>query len=114
VYVNGELSASDSSGSLGGASGVDTAGDLIISSSGADFFPGAMDDVQIFNYAKDAVGIAYLYTDVRIGETICADPTNPILAAYDLDGDCEIGLGDLIELASHWLDAQLVPGLPRP
>ncbi|MBE0537528.1 MAG: immunoglobulin domain-containing protein [Phycisphaerae bacterium] len=69
---------------------------------------GVLDDIQIYNYALDAVTIAYLNTDLT-GRTVCANPRDPILAAYDLDGDCQIGLGDLADLAAHWLEGQLVP-----
>jgi len=71
---------------------------------------GLLDDIQIYNYALDPVTIAYSFTDVDpLGRKACVDPRDPILVAYDLNGDCEIGLGDLIDLANHWLEGQLVP-----
>ena len=71
-------------------------------------FNGTMDDVRIYNYALDPVTVAYSFTDIT-GGTACANPRNPKLVTYDLDGDCKIGLGDMVDWASHWLGGQLVP-----
>jgi hypothetical protein len=71
-------------------------------------FNGVLDDVRIYNYALDAVTVAYAYADIT-GRTACADPRDPVLVAYDLDGNCAIGLGDLADLLTHWLEGQLVP-----
>lgn len=71
---------------------------------------GALDDIQIYNYPLDALAIAYAFADVDgQGRSACVDPQDPILVAYDVDGNCEVGLGDLMELAANWLDGQLVP-----
>lgn len=71
---------------------------------------GVLDDIKVYNYALDPVTVAYSFTDVdALGRTACVDPADPVLVQYDLDGDCEVGLGDLTELAAYWLTGQLVP-----
>lgn len=73
-------------------------------------FSGCLDDIRIYNYAQDALTVAYGFTDFDgQNRSACLDPEDPILIAYDMDGDCEVGLSDLMELAAHWLDGQLVP-----
>lgn len=71
---------------------------------------GQLDDIKIYNYALDPVTIAYSFTDIDpLGRTACINPNDPVLVKYDLDGNCEVGLSDLVDLASHWLTGQLVP-----
>ncbi|MEN6306494.1 MAG: LamG-like jellyroll fold domain-containing protein [Anaerohalosphaeraceae bacterium] len=71
---------------------------------------GLLDDIKIYNYALDPVTIAYSFTDIDpLGRTACANPNDPVLVKYDLDGNCEVGLSDLADLANHWLTGQLVP-----
>lgn len=71
-------------------------------------FNGILDDIRIYNYAMNAVEAAYLYADAS-GESVCVSPNNPVLTAYDFDGNCRVDLGDMVEMASHWLYDQLVP-----
>lgn len=84
---------------------------------GADlgqFFKGSIDDLRIYNYALDPVEIAYLYRDVT-GETVCVNPGDPVLLAYDLNGDCAVDMGDLAAFASNWLACQRIPDcIERP
>ena len=73
-------------------------------------FNGLMDEVKIYNYALDPVTVAYSFTDIdALGRTACVDPRDPVLVKFDLDGDCEVGVGDLSTLAEYWLEGQLVP-----
>jgi hypothetical protein len=75
---------------------------------------GALDDIAIYNYALDPITVAYSYTDIT-GGTACVNPDDPVLQRYDLDGDCQVGLGDLVMLVEHWLTGQLVPDvIERP
>lgn len=71
---------------------------------------GVLDDIQVYNYPLDALTIAsvFAHTD-GLGRKACLDPQDPILVAYDVDDDCEVGLGDLIDVAVNWLGGQLVP-----
>lgn len=103
IYINGTLASSDGTGTMG----TDTLGAMHIASS--DNFPGAMDDVRIFNTAYDASAIALdLYYPVT-GRPACVNPSDPILALYDVSGDCIVNLADFALLASHWMDCRLVP-----
>ncbi|HDS85492.1 MAG TPA: hypothetical protein ENN97_09900 [Phycisphaerales bacterium] len=78
------------------------------------FFNGLIDDLRIYNYALGEVETAYLYYDMA-GEKVCVDPADPVLALYDFNGNCKIDLGDIAELASHWLTCQRVPDcIERP
>lgn len=115
IYRNGTFAATGSvplpstgSGAnlMIGACGLDPATPNVPTS----ILDGVLDDVQIYNYVLDPLTIAYAFTDVDgQGRSACLDPRDPILVAYDLDGNCEIGLGDLIDLAAYWLEGQLVP-----
>lgn len=71
-------------------------------------FNGAIDDIRIYNYAIGAVEAAYMYSDVS-GESVCIDSNNPVLQAYDFNDNCMVDMGDIVELATHWLYDQLVP-----
>ena len=71
-------------------------------------FNGVLDDIRIYNYAMSAVEAAYLYTDTS-GESVCMAANNATLQAYDFDKNCKVDIGDLVELARHWLYDQLVP-----
>jgi hypothetical protein len=62
-----------------------------------------MDEIQVFNYAMDAKGIADLYNEVG-DKAFCLDPYP---AAFDHLSDCRIDLGDFAELAREWLKSGL-------
>lgn len=108
VYINGILAAADMTGELG----PDTRGDLLIT--GADDFPGALDEVRIYNTAFDPVEVAYLYVDVS-GVSVCLNPNDPVLQVYDFNNDCVVNLSDVAEMASHWMECYQVPDcIERP
>ncbi len=110
VYINAALAATDTTGALG----PDTLGNLLITGTADDDFPGALDEVRIYNTAFDPVEIAYLYVDVS-GMSICLDPDDPILQIYDFNNDCVVNLADVAEMASHWLTCLMVPDcIERP
>ena len=78
------------------------------------FFKGSIDDLRSYNYALDTVEIAYLYRDVT-DETVCVNPSDPVLLAYDFNGDCAVDMGDLAAFASNWLACQRIPDcIERP
>lgn len=68
-----------------------------------EFFDGALDEVQVYNYALSAVEIAKAYTTVKGGDLCVVRP------AYDIDGDCRVNISDLTLFASEWLKCGLVP-----
>lgn len=113
--VSGPVTLNDgiSSNLVIGGVGLDPAAVPLVATSILD---GLLDDIQIYNYALDPVTVAYSFTDIDpLGRKACVDPRDPVLVAYDVNGDCEIGLGDLIDLANHWLEGQLVPDvIARP
>ncbi|HPD45595.1 MAG TPA: immunoglobulin domain-containing protein [Anaerohalosphaeraceae bacterium] len=79
---------------------------VVIGSCGPDAqdpFNGALDDVQIYNYALDPVSIALLYTSGS-GKTVCMGSP-----AYDFDGDCVVNLGDFALIAAEWMRCDLYP-----
>ena len=67
-------------------------------------FNGRIDDVRIYDYALSFEEIAVLYTGVRTDEKICLG--NP---PHDLDGNCRVGIGDLVMLVNEWMVCNLVP-----
>jgi hypothetical protein len=67
-------------------------------------FTGWIDDVKILSYAQDAYEIAIEYTDIVEDSSICVEPVEG-----DLNGDCEINTGDLVEIVLDWLKCGLVP-----
>lgn len=111
VYRNGQSAASAEMPLSDG-----TAATLMIGAVGLDLTTGSaispmnglLDDIRIYNYALDPVTIAYSYTDIK-GGTICTDPANPVLQTFDHNDNCRIDVGDLVEMADHWLYNQLVP-----
>ena len=76
------------------------------------FFRGLIDDVRIYNYARDAFAIAEEYVLIVPDATICV--RHPALQ-FDLTGpdgvpDCQVNLLDLAEMATEWLMSHLVEG----
>ena len=78
-------------------------------------FNGVIDDVQIFNYAKDKFSVADLYYDVQ-EIPLCLNPGNVDLT-FDVAGggangdepDCRITLADFAAFAQTWLNCGLYP-----
>jgi hypothetical protein len=78
-------------------------------------FNGIMDDVQIYNYAKDRYAIADLYFDV-LETPLCLNPNNVDLR-FDVAGggvsgdqpDCQVNLLDFAEFAGTWLNCGYYP-----
>ncbi len=78
-------------------------------------FNGVMDDVRIYNYAKDKFGVADLYYDVT-EIPLCLNPGNVGLG-FDVAGggangdqpDCRVDLRDFAAFAGEWLNCGLYP-----
>ena len=61
------------------------------------FTAGTYDEVEIYNYALDAVTIAQKYATMA-NAAVCPAPHD-----YDQNGDCKVNLDDFALLASVWL-----------
>jgi len=66
-------------------------------------YEGVIDDVRILSYAQDGYEIATAYTDFA-GGSICVEPV-----PGDLNDDCVINTGDLVEVVLDWLECDLIP-----
>jgi len=67
-------------------------------------YEGLIDDVKILSYAQDAYEIADDYVNYVPDASICVEPV-----PGDQNGDCVIGIADMLELVSDWLDCYIVP-----
>ena len=67
------------------------------------FYSGAIDDLRIYNYAKDKYDVAGLYYDVS-GIRPCIDE---YASEFDFNDDCVVDMADFSEFAAHWLDSGL-------
>ncbi|MCE5185918.1 MAG: immunoglobulin domain-containing protein, partial [Planctomycetaceae bacterium] len=72
------------------------------------FFNGLIDDLRIYNYSLDEIEAAYLYADSS-GQPVCVYPNDAVLQTYDRNGDCRIGVEDMVDLAANWLYDQFIP-----
>jgi len=87
LKIGNELNSSDPVG--------DPTGDIA--------YEGLIDDVKIASYPWDAWEIAIEYTTHESG-SVCVEPV-----PGDLNGDCVINTGDLVEVVSDWLECDLIP-----
>lgn len=72
------------------------------------FYGGALDDLQVYNYALDKYAVADLY-HAATGREVCIEP---YASGFDYDGNCVVDLGDFAALAALWLDCGLYPACP--
>ncbi len=77
----------------------------------AEFFTGMMDEVKVFNYAKDLHAVVDLYNESDT-KRFCIDPYAGGYADLDSDGNCEITLVDFAAFAKNWLECGLYPNCP--
>jgi hypothetical protein len=68
-------------------------------------FNGAMDDIQIYNYALSEIQVADMYLAVR-DTYVCL---NAYASQYDFNGNCIVDLGDFVALAQQWLNCGRYP-----
>ena len=73
-------------------------------------FNGVIDDVRIYNFAKDRFGVADLYYEVT-EIPLCLNPDDLDLR-FDVTGDCRVGLDDFAMFAGTWLNCGLYPVCP--
>ena len=71
-------------------------------------FNGAMDEVRIYNYPIAHPEVAQLYYDMKNVQTCVENP------AFDFNGDCTIGLDDIVMFMTEWLDCGRYPAEACP
>ena len=117
VYVDGSLK--DISEALDMSSVLTTSThDVLIGKITQDYisdgdFHGAIDDVQIYNYALGEMDIAMMYLEQNEGMTVCVDQIEP-WKAFDVAGEpgepsfCKVDIEDFAEFASAWMNCNLL------
>jgi hypothetical protein len=73
------------------------------------FFGGMLDDLQVYNYALDAVTVADMYLAVYPDAYVCLNLTGELDATYDFDNNCRVDLADFAAFASEWLSCGRYP-----
>ncbi len=95
--------------------GTDTEATLWLGASagGGQLFNGTMDEVQIFNYAKDDDGIAELFNEM-ISREFCVLEYGSAEFALDVNNNCRIDLADFSALAAAWMGCGIYPETACP
>ena len=101
LYLNGELYVQIPSYTMG--TGVDSTFWIARNENINERFGGILDDLQVYNYAFERTDVIDLY-HAETGAEFCVDRP-----AWDLTGDCEVGLADFALLASSWLESGIYP-----
>ena len=78
----------------------------------AELFPGVLDEIQVFNYAKTATEIADLYNQA-IAQEFCVLEYGSPEFNLDVDDNCIINLIDMASLMNTWLECGLYPNCPQ-
>ncbi len=115
LYVNGILEAT----ATGGTGRRDIAPELNIgrirTAGISTYLAGQIDEVKLFNYAKDPYGVADMYYDIT-EIPLCLNPDS-LDMRFDVAGggpagsqpDCKINLNDFAVFAGNWLNCGLYP-----
>ncbi len=109
LYRNGLLDADQPAFELDNTVSQLVLGGLRVDSAGqiVSAFNGVMDDIRIYNYAKDPVAVADMY--YTVSETpVCLYPYE-VDPRLDVTGDCQVGLADFAVFATTWLNSGLYP-----
>ncbi|NLK41781.1 MAG: LamG domain-containing protein [Planctomycetes bacterium] len=106
IYVNGQLKGSKGGGRLDNAVNAP----VVIGAKGTNDspFPGALDDIRLFNYGITARDVAILYSDYT-GISTCLNYPEMDFSGPEGKPDCIVNLYDFVEFASGWLGCGLVP-----
>ena len=101
TYYNG---TEVGSGAFSFGTGTDSL--LLIGNAGInqDRFNGALDDVQIYNYAKTGDEVAQMYLDGSKEDSVCKK-----YHQYDYNRNCYVDLPDLAIFLDAWMDCNIVP-----
>ncbi len=102
LYVDGETEVAGNSvtGPLTVPTGLTIGKQL----TGSGYFIGQIDDVRIYEYVLEPLDVAEMFVAGKPGETACVEAPE-----FDFNGDCVTNLGDLMYIASEWLDCGLIP-----
>ncbi len=107
LYVNGEpVATTGFSQSLG------TDSTIVIGAGYPDsrlVFNGALDDIQVFNYALAPEEIVDLIWYPVTQEPACI---HPLAAQFDYNQDCNVDLADFAEFAAQWMTTGYYPHRP--
>jgi hypothetical protein len=82
---------------------------------GAVPYTGQIDDVRIWTYPLDTMGIVDLYLEFKTEEIVCVIPSDEPWRHFDVVGEpgesswCRVDIDDFAEFASAWLNCGLVP-----
>ncbi len=72
---------------------------------GGNLFGGALDDIRIYNYALTQTEVLLDYMSVVGGSPECIPGSEP---ALDFNGDCVIGIYDLLVILDNWMENNFV------
>lgn len=95
--------------------GTDTAAALWLGASagGEQLFNGILDEVQIFNYAKEPAAIADLYNQM-LSRDFCVLSYGSSDFDLDVNNNCRIDMEDFAALAANWMACGLHPETACP
>jgi hypothetical protein len=109
--LNGNISFTTVSGTYSFGTDLQAAIGLGARADGTGIFNGTIDDVQVFNYAKDAYGIADLYNQM-VSRDFCLRAYGSSQYDLDTDNNCRIDMPDFAAMAVIWLECGLYPNCP--
>jgi hypothetical protein len=101
TYFNGREVGS---GAFSFGTGTDSL--LLIGNAGInqDRFNGALDDLQIYNYALSRDAVSQMYLDGSNLDSVCQEYNQ-----YDYNQNCYVDLPDLAIFLDAWMDCNIVP-----
>ncbi len=104
IYVDG---AQEAVGTFQLAAGTDATFRIGRNDSLTERFEGPIDDVQVFNFDLSAEEVVDLYfAETGTPKCIYGNP------AADINGDCDVNILDIADLAGNWLDHGYYPDRP--
>ncbi len=77
----------------------------------AELFPGILDEIQVFNYVKDAMAVADLYNEA-VAQDFCLRTYGSADFDLDVNDNCRIDMADFAEFAKSWMECGLYPNCP--
>ena len=110
MYLDGELNSTNTGFSYG--SGVDAPLKLACSNfseetgESGQYFNGTLDDIQIYNYARNTDQIAQDYLAVNGGWVCDNEGTDDL--TLDLDDNCQVDIADFAVMAAAWMNSNRI------